>query len=291
MGGQSRKVMELLTLSTEYLAKAGVDNPRLDAEVLLAHCLGLERIWLYVYYNRPVTEAELNCYRRLISRRAKHWPVAYLIGHREFMSLSLEVNQHVLIPRPETEILVQSVLEWVSTNLGDTPVRVIDLGTGSGAIAVSIAHALPKALVLGLDISEQALDLARRNARRHDVLERCLFVQSDLFSDTGGFGPAHLIVSNPPYIPISMWETLSRDVREYEPEMALKAGADGLDFYRRILQEAPPHLEDGGLLFLEIGQGQREHICNIAKALGFWSFDGLQKDYAGIERVLAFRKK
>ena len=287
MGQPSRKVLELLTLSTDYLKKAGVDTPRLDAEVLLAYCLGLERIWLYVYHDRPVTEEELNCYRRLIARRGKHCPVAYLTGEKEFMSLSFHVTPDVLIPRPDTEILVESVITRVSASFPEGEVRIVDIGTGSGAIAVSLAHLLPHVSVMALDISPKALTIAEDNAQRHGVASRCRFIRSDLLSGLPPGYQAHVLVSNPPYISLPQWEELPRSVREYEPEIALKAGADGLDFYRRIFQEAPPYLLPGGYLFLEIGAGQREAVCQLGMAKG-WNLEEVHKDHAGIERVLVF---
>ncbi|HET9764169.1 MAG TPA: peptide chain release factor N(5)-glutamine methyltransferase [Casimicrobiaceae bacterium] len=270
------------------LSAAGIGGARLDAEILLGEALGIERGKIYLNNDRALDDAELARFRSLIARRASGEPVSYITGRREFWSLDLIVNPAVLAPRPETELLVETALGFARRyRVKDRRLRILDVGTGSGAIAVALAEEIPAAEVWASDISSDALEVARNNARRHNVEQKIRFLAGDLFAPVaemaGGFD---LIVSNPPYIRSGELATLPRDVRDYEPRLALDGGADGLDFYRRIAREAPRYLSAGGFLAVEIGAGMGEEVARLFAAAGFSSVR-VDKDLAGSERVVS----
>ncbi len=274
-------VGELLRLSTAYLAGKGNDMPRLDAEVLLAAALGLDRVGLYVGYERPLEPAEVDCYRAMIARRGRHEPVAYILGRKEFMSRSFQVTPAVLVPRPETEHLVEAVLD-VLRALPKAAPAILDVGTGSGIIAVTLACELPQAQVVAVDVSPAALAVAAENAASHGVSERITCRVSDLLAGLPADLVFDCIVSNPPYILERELAGLPPEVR-HEPRLALAAGPDGLAVIRQLLAAAPAWLAPGGLLALEIGAGQGDAIRAMA-APRYVSVQ-IQKDYAGLDRV------
>ena len=274
-------VVELIRWSADYFARQGVPQGRLDAELLLSDLLGLDRVGLYLNYDRPLSETELAAYRRRVKRRALREPVQYILGHTEFWSLEFRVGPAVLIPRADTEVLVEEALE-----LGKGARRVLDVGTGSGAVAVALALELPLAQVEALDVSAEALAIARHNARELGA-GRIVFYRSDLFERCEG--RYDLIVSNPPYIREAEMPELMPEVGRYEPRGALEAGADGLDFYRRLATEAPDRLETGGWVLLEVGATQAVEVAALLEAAGLESCR-VRKDYAGLDRVVAARK-
>lgn len=249
-------ILKVLQWTTGYFSRKGIDQPRANAEVLLAHTLRLERIQLYLRHDQPLSPVELARYRELVQRRAAREPTQYITGKQEFWSLELEVTPAVLIPRPETEVLVETALEV----LGSEPARILDLGTGSGAIAIAIAHECPNVQVVATDCSAGALAVAARNVRKHKLEDRIALAAMAFFDAfTPRLPPFDLIVSNPPYIGENEFPDLAPEVSRFEPSTALLGGgAEGLDTIRRILTNIPDYLKPGGTLLFEIGQGQVE---------------------------------
>lgn len=243
-------IAEVLARSAEYLEKQRIESPRLEAELLLAHSLGLKRIGLFTQFDRVLSEEEMAKARSLLQRRARHEPTAYITGVQPFMSLDFFVDRSVLIPRPETEELVEYIISSVRNSaLGIQHLTIADIGTGSGAIAVSLAKFLPNIKVIATDISPAALAIARQNAEFHHVADRCEFRLGDLLEPLTE--KVDIIVSNPPYIPTAVIETLQPEVRDWEPKGALDGGEDGLDHIRTFLEKAPDHLQPDGRLFIE----------------------------------------
>ena len=264
------------------LLEASTLIARRDAELLLAHTLCQPRIWLLAHPEAELTEAEVASFLTLTARRAGGEPAQYLTGTQEFFGLELRVTPAVLIPRPETEHLVEAALAWSKTQI--KPLRFLDIGTGSGAIAIAIAANEPAAEIIATDISAAALAIARDNALRLGVSDRIRFVQSDLLSalDSAADIPFDAIVSNPPYIPSTDAATMQREVVAHEPHSALFAGPDGLNIYRRLIPAAYTTLRPGGLLALEIGFGQRDALTEL---LIDWDNVRFIDDYAAIPRV------
>ncbi|HQD39634.1 MAG TPA: peptide chain release factor N(5)-glutamine methyltransferase [Bacillota bacterium] len=270
---------EILTRSTAYLKRHGIQSARLDSELLLGKALSLDRIQLYVQLDRPLEEEELAVARKLLVLRAKkRLPVAYLLEKKEFFGLDFFVNEKVLIPRPETELLVERVLE-----LAPGARRAVEVGVGSGAIAVSLAKELPQLEIWATDISEGALAVARKNCEIHGVSERVHLFAGDLFSPLQEMaGTFEVVVSNPPYIPQKELEGLAPELH-HEPKLALAGGEDGLRVITPLVQAAYSFLVPGGLLALEIGTGQGQAVAEIAKKSGFENMK-CEPDYAGLER-------
>jgi release factor glutamine methyltransferase len=280
----TRRVLEW---TVKYLKEHGSASPRLDAEVLLAHARGCPRIQLYTSYDEPLSDQVRARMRELVQRRAASEPVAYLVGHREFFSLDFEVTPDVLIPRPDTETLVLEALELLKSR--EQP-RVLDIGTGSGCIAVAIAVNCPTAQVTAVDLSPAAVELARRNAARHGVADRVQAFQSDLFSGLPERARFDAIVSNPPYVRTDEIDGLDADVRLHEPHSALVAGPDGLDVIRRIVNDAARFLAEHGSLLLECGPEQAETIRTLVEAAGGFGPTTIHTDLGGLPRVVASRR-
>ena len=271
----------ILKWTEQYFKEKGIESPRLDAEVLLSHILGRERIYLYVHFDEPLEPAELARYREAIKQRVQRVPVAYIIGEKEFMGLTFKVTEDTLVPRPDTEILVQAAIERLRAR-GDAP-RFADIGTGTGAICLSVLHFLPKAQADTVDISPAARAVAEENAAALEVADRVTFHTGDLLAPLAG-QCYDAILSNPPYIPDGDIAALAPEVRLKEPRTALAGGKDGLDFYRRLTADAPAHLKDGGFLAVEVGIHQAAPVA--ALAVPAFSRTEILKDYAGIERVV-----
>jgi release factor glutamine methyltransferase len=250
-------VGRLLTWTTDFLRKKGSESPRLDAEVLLAEVLNCDRVKLYTGYDEQVGERDRSAYRELVRRRAEGAPVAYLVGRKEFFSLTLKVSPAVLIPRPDTETVV---VEFLDQFAEEEPVRAVDVGTGSGCIAIACARHRPRARFVAIDQSREALEIARLNARAHGVDDRVEFLQGDLLEPVQGSEPFDAILSNPPYIPTDVIPTLEPGVRDYEPHTALDGGPDGLAVVSRLIDQAVPRLKPGGRLILEIGTAQERPV-------------------------------
>jgi len=273
-------VGRLLTWTTDWLAARGAESPRLDAEVLLAFVRGCPRIALYTAFGETVPDAERGRFRDLVKRRGAGEPVAYLVGSREFFSLPLTVSPAVLVPRPETEGLVVRTLDLCRS--ADTP-RIIDVGTGSGAIAIAVAKHLPRAEITATDISAAALEVARGNAERHGVADRIRFVHGDLCGNAEG--PWTVMVSNPPYVREDEFAGLPRDVREHEPRGALVAGPDGTEVVARLATNAAATLAPGGWLLVEIGPAVADASLRLLAAAGLTAGPVL-KDLAGLPRIV-----
>lgn len=278
-------IRRVLEWTTGHLQKHGSETPRLEAEILLAHSQKCKRIELYTNYDLELTDAVRATMRDLVNRRAKHEPVAYLVGYREFFSLEFRVTKDVLIPRPETETLVMEALAVMKPL--PTPI-VLDLCTGSGCVAVAIAKNCPTATVTATDISPAALAIAGENASKHKVSDRVSLVEGDLFTALPGETRFDVIVSNPPYIPSADMATLQADVQQYEPRLALDGGHDGLDVIRRILVDAKSHLKPGGWLMCEFTPEQAAAIQTLATDHGYTDV-AIVKDTAHEPRFLRAR--
>ena len=272
-------VLEVLRWTTAHFEKHGVASARLDAELLAAHAFGMSRIELYAHFDRPLAAAELASYRDLVSRRLAGEPVAYLLGHKEFWSLDLLVDSRVLIPRPDSETLVEEALDRFAGPGG----RIADVGTGSGALALALAKERPEAQVFATDISPETLAVARANAERLGLA--VTFWQGDLDQALVPAGRFELIVANLPYIPSAEIDGLSADVRS-EPRQALDGGADGLALLRRLIEAAPELLQPEGCLALEVGAGQAGAVEEFLRGAGFGGVRS-RRDLAGIERVVS----
>lgn len=270
----------ILKWTGQYFGEKGVDTPRLDAEVLLSHILGKDRLYLYTHFDQPLTPDELTMYRNYVKKRVMRQPVAYIIGLKEFMGLAFKVNESVLIPRPDTETLVEDAAQRLRGV--DKPV-VADLGTGSGAIIISVLHMLGSAEGFAVDISPQALYIAKENAIHNGVADRLTLKEGDLYSPLQGL-QFDAILSNPPYIPAADISGLAPEVRQ-EPRLALDGGGDGLSFYRRIMAEGPSFLKPGGFIAVEVGAGQAPAVAELARQNGLTQTK-IIKDLAGIERVV-----
>ena len=277
-------IMKILNWTKQYFEAKGVENPRLDAEVLLCAVLKCQRITLYVDFERPLSEEELATYREYVRRRGNFEPLAYILGERAFMRNTFKVNKATLVPRPETELLVESLVRIAPLLKREGDVKILDIGTGSGAIIVSLLDYLPNAKGVGVDISVDALIVAKENSEKIGVTGRIGFVRSDVFSKLPLEKKFDIIVSNPPYIPAGDIAGLDKDVQQ-EPRGALDGGADGLDFYRRITAEAMDHMAEEGVLAFEIGIGQAAAVQQLCLDAGFVK-TAVRKDYAGIERMV-----
>jgi release factor glutamine methyltransferase len=294
-------VEDCLVSGALVLEQARIETARLDAECLLAHVLGFPRWRLMTEGKRRLTPEEFRRYLTLLQRRELREPLAYVLGRREFWSLLLAVSPGVLVPRPETEVLVEAALTVLRDaypakgNGCPWPVHpiVLDLCTGTGAVAIALARELPGATIFGTDISRRALRVARRNAETHGVADRVTFLRGDLWRALDGQGPGghvDIVISNPPYIPSGVIPTLMPEV-QWEPRRALDGGPDGLQFHRAIIFEAPQHLRPGGFLLLEIGADQAESVIRLFEESGHFEGTRVLQDLAGRDRVVVARRR
>lgn len=284
MASETWTVRRLLEWTEDFLRKKGIEGPRLEAQILLAHALGCQKIDLYVRHDEVPAEDKRAAFRELIRKRAEGTPVAYLVGYREFYSLPFIVTPAVLIPRPETETLVMQALGIMRSM--ESP-RVLDIGTGSGCIAITLAKQHKNAQLTAVDASAAALEVAAANASRHKISDRISFAEGDLFGPVNG-RQFDVIVSNPPYIADDEFAALDKGVRDFEPRSALAGGPDGLEFYRRIASEAPASLVPGGSILVEIGATQGPAVSKL-----FETHVGPAKtspDSAGRPRVVMARR-
>jgi release factor glutamine methyltransferase len=277
-------IREVLDWTTQDFAGRGIESPRLDAELLVAKALGTDRVGLYLDLDRPLVDHERSAIRPLVARRREREPVAYILGHRHFYGRRFKVTPDVLIPRPDTETLVEHALQCIPE---DAACRVLDVGTGSGAIAATIAAERPLALVTATDISSAALKVASENAERLEVASRIRFERADLLSGAERYD---VIVSNPPYIPQSEMAALQVEVREHEPLTALEAGEDGLDVVRALLAAAEPATATGAQMLIEIGAGQAASVVDFAAEHAAWQSVAVYPDLNRIERVVHLRR-
>ena len=279
-------IQKLLTWITEYFTTSGVDGPRLSAELLLSHVLGMKRIELYTQFDKVIEKTQLDQLHDLVKRGGKGEPVAYLVGQTEFYSLSIAVNQACLIPRPETELLVERAIEFLRKRGGEQ--KVCDLCTGSGCVAAAIAKNFAGAEIIATDISDEALKVAAQNIEKYQLSERVRLFYGDLFDpviphlDSGKFD---LIVSNPPYVSISEFEGLEKNVKDYEPRQALLGGDDGLDICRRIIQKAEEFLKPDGAMMLEIGYRQGDAVRELLEGTNCFSKIKIEKDFNNNDRI------
>lgn len=279
-------ILEVLDWTRERFQKAGIMPARLEAELLLAGSLGVDRMRLYLDFDRPLVPDELARFREGIRRRLNHEPLAYILGTREFYSLSFRVDDRVLIPRPETELLVDLAIEMLKDCAAP---RVVDVGTGCGAVAVAVAKHLPRAHLLAVDSEAAVLEVADENVRAHEFERRVVLRKQDLLSGSES-DSFDLVVSNPPYIRERDWEDLMPEVRLFEPRSALLAGEDGLDVIRKIVQEAPTVLTGGGFLLFEIGADQGSAASRIVESSGSFSGVAVHKDLVGRDRAVIATK-
>lgn len=281
-------VRDILNESTKALEAADIPSARLDAEVLLSFCLGCDRLEFYKNPDMSISEKQFTAFRNLIARRLQWEPVAYITGRKEFWSFTLEVNSSVLIPRPDTEIIIEEALN-IYRNFTSLPVRILDIGTGSGAIALALALEIAGAKVVATDISIAALSLAQKNAATLGLKEKIDFRQGNLFEPVDGL--FDIIVSNPPYIAAKEYEELPASVKAFEPREALLAGESGLEFYEKLIYQADGYLQKNGWLLLEIGAKQEAGIRGIIEGSGFYDSIEMRRDYAGLPRVIKARRK
>lgn len=296
--------LKLIQWTADYFQKKEVPNPRLDAEILLAHALKCTRVDLYTQHEKKVGEKDLAKFKALVERRAKREPLQYIIGETEFYGLKIQVTPDVLIPRPETELLVEEALKTspptplLSKERGAAErrsgeVSILDIGTGSACIAIALAKNLPEAAIVATEYSKEALETARENIGHHGLKDRIRLILSDIapwkqFEAEGR--QFDLIVSNPPYIPTDEFPTLQPEVRDFEPRKALDGGPEGLSIIRKILREAPDFIKSNGLLLMEIGENQAEILRREWTTYPSFKPLPFQKDYSGIERILRGQK-
>jgi release factor glutamine methyltransferase len=282
----------LLRWTTDYLKEHGAESPRLEAEVLLAHARNCVRVELYTSFDDPADEALRTKFRALVKRRAEGAPVAYLVGHREFYSLDFRVTPDVLIPRPETELLVLALLDRIKEYHADgRPVEVADVGTGSGIVAIATARHAPGVRVTAIDVSPKALAVARDNAVRLQVADRVAFVESDLFAAIPAGKQFDFVASNPPYVAAEEFAHLAPEVRAHEPPLALVAGSSGTSVIEPLVSQAAERLASGGWLLLEISPIVRERVEGLVAADGRLEPDPTLKDLAGLPRVVQARRR
>lgn len=295
-------VLESLKLSADFLERKGIESPRLNAELLLADILNCKRLDLYLKFDQPLKEDEVNKYREWISRRGKFEPLQYITGRVEFYGLQFNVTPFVLIPRPETELLVETVLNKLKINISvisneernlknfspalpdqNDKINILDIGTGSGNISISLAKNLSNVEITAIDISEKALSIARDNAAANGVEEKIRFITADVKNYISSY-QFDILVSNPPYISKEEYPILQNEIKNYEPKVAVTDSDDGLVFYRTIAERSKSFLKSGGSIFLEIGHGQKEDVEKILSSNGFVNVHFI-KDYQQIDRI------
>jgi release factor glutamine methyltransferase len=283
---------EAIYKAAQKFSEHGISNPRLDAEVLLSHVLKKDRAWLITHISDPLDNGTVKLFESVIDRRTRREPLQYITGMQEFWGLEFIVTSDVLIPRPETELLVETALKIMQS--ASRQATIIDLCTGSGCVAVSMAKEIGNARIFATDKSNRALAVARENARRHDVSDRIRFLEGDLYEPLEELdirGQADIITANPPYIRSGDLPMLQPEVRDYEPKIALIAGPEGIEIQQRVLATSPEFLKKHGALIMEMGMGQAEELKRMVAETGAYSTQEILKDLAGIDRVIVARKK
>jgi release factor glutamine methyltransferase len=281
-------IHDILNEATKALEAVDIPSARLDAEVLLSFSLGCDRLEFYKNPDMTISETQLSAFRNLIARRSQWEPVAYITGRKEFWTFVLAVNNSVLIPRPDTEVIVEETIN-ICRKTDSSEMRILDIGTGSGAIALALASEITGAKIVATDISPVALNLAQKNAAALRLKEKIDFRQGDLFDPVEGI--FDIIVSNPPYIATEEYEKLPTGVKDYEPREALWAGKSGLEFYEKLIYQAAGFLKKNGWLLLEIGAKQEAGVRGIMEAACFYESIEMRRDYAGLPRVMKARRK
>ena len=278
-------VLEAIQKSADFLGKKGIESPRLQVELLLAHLLKMPRMKLYLNFERVLTPSETDALRELVKRRGQREPLQHIVGSTSFCGFEITVNRHALVPRPETELLAEEGWKF----LGENKTAALDFGTGTGCISIALATKCPNAKINATDVSADALTLAKQNAEQNKVAERIEFLQGDGFAALSADSKFDLIMSNPPYIPSAEIETLQPEVRDFDPRAALDGGADGLDFYRILAAKAKAFLKPDGKIMLEFGDGQAEAICTIFQNEK-WIVEAVKEDYSQRARILIAKK-
>jgi release factor glutamine methyltransferase len=284
-------IVNAINRATTQLSAAGVTNARLDAEVLLSHIMNRDRAWLFTHIHDALEDKTRRVFEGAVERRSKREPLQYIIGKQEFWGLDYVVTPDVLIPRPETELVVESALKIIRSK--NKPVTIVDLCTGSGCIAISLAKELKASRVFAVDKSNRALNIAKENARKHGVSDLIRFLEGDLYQPLEMLdihGGVDIIVSNPPYVQSGDYDTLQPEVRDFEPAMALFAGQHGTEIHCEIIAGAPVYLKLHGALIMEMGIGQAEFLTKMAQDTGAYGVPEIFKDLAGIERVIVAKK-
>ena len=281
-------VRDIINETVHAFETAGIPSARLDAEVLLSFVIGRDKLEFLKNPEMIINEEQLSFYRKLVARRLQWEPIAYITGLKNFWTFTLEVNKDVLIPRPDTEIIVEETINIAKKNTSNQ-IKILEIGTGSGAIVIALAGELPHAKIIATDISNEALNMAQRNADSLGFKDRIDFQLGDLFEPVDGI--FDMIVCNPPYISTEDYEALPSGVKDYEPAIALLAGNNGTEFYERLIYQAKDHLEKNGWLLMEIGAKQKKEVCKIIEESGFYESVETRKDYAGLPRVVKARRK
>lgn len=287
-------VLEILNWAARYLKDHHIENPRLNAELLMAYSLQENRESLYMRLKEPLGEEQRDTFERLVQRRISGEPIQYILGKQQFWSIDFKVDPRCLIPRPETELLVEETVSILSRYPSSEIPRVLEIGTGSGAIAIALAKEVKEVDIIATDISRDALSLAKENATSLGLLSKIRFLQANLFepfSNLRGREPFFIILSNPPYIARPEIKKLSREVKDFEPLIALDGGEDGLDYYRRIISQAPHYLKRGGWLLLEVGNNQADSVSEMIEADRRFQKPQCVKDLSGIQRVVKAQRK
>jgi release factor glutamine methyltransferase len=285
-------VGELLKVTTDFLQTRNIDSPRLSAEILLAHQLCLNRIQLYLNFEQPLKEQEVGGYRSLVKRRVRREPIQYITGVQEFWSLEFNVGPGVLVPRPETEVLVEQVIDLYEGNKLSNQPRILDLGTGCGAIAIALGKEIPEAKIWASDVSQHAIDVARQNSIKHGVDERIHFLLGDMFQPfRDGELLFQVIVSNPPYIPSDAFDSLAPEVKDHEPRLALDGGQDGMAYVTKILLEGAEYLTAQGWILVEMDPDQTSNATDLMEKTGRYHSPTRIKDYSRRYRVVMAQKR
>lgn len=276
-------VLESIKLSTQFLTEKGIDSPRANAEILLADILNCKRLDLYLLFDRPLTEFELQRYREYLKRRGTFEPLQYITGKVEFYGIEILVDRSVLIPRPETEILVENIIKQCSAK---TKLSILDIGCGSGNISIALAFNLTSAKITSTDISDEAIKIASQNAEQNNVADKITFVKHDILKeDLDNFKSFDIIVSNPPYVSKEKFSSLQKEITNFEPRVAVTDEKDGYTFFRVIAEKASKKLNDKGKLFFEIAEGQSNEVVQIMSTKNFTNIE-IIKDYQGIDRIV-----
>jgi len=292
MRPKSWNIKDLLKVTADYLKEKEIDSPRLTAEILLSHQLNTDRVNLYLNFDKPLTENEISGYRSLIKRRLLHEPVQYITGTQEFWSLDFMVDPQVIIPRPESELLVEQAIKRIGTDsIQEKPPKILDLGTGSGVLAVSIAKEVPQARIWATDLSDGALSIARRNAEKHGVAERITFICGDLWEPFENLDVTFdMIITNPPYVASEEYDDLAPEVRNYEPRLALDGHEGGMYFIDKILHQGLEYLSPGGWLIMEMSPDQTGKALQLAEHISGYGEKSRIKDYSHAYRVVMVQK-
>ncbi len=284
---QKYTVLELIRLMSQFLADKGIENPRLNAELLAGKVLNLDRVQLYLNFERPVSPDELSELREMLRRRANHEPLQYLLGETEFYSLNFKTSPKTLIPRPETEILVDFIVKNYQTFFPEIEkIHILDIGTGSGNIAIALAKNIPAAKVLAVDVNAETLKIAQENAEKNEVAAQIEFLEHDIFSSLPEkFSQCHIVAANLPYISEAEMETLPREVVQFEPRIALYGGVDGTDYFRKLNEVLDKILLPGGVVVLEIGASQKDRVREIFSKNERTMRSEIIEDYNQLPRV------